>query len=178
MVRKCKYLTNAIYVDLNDCIKYIDEQNDKFRKAFVENTTYFHGLPISVAHENDNVDYGEYLNKEIYKKTAFAHIVSSQVGNDKRHRELDAQRLKTCHWVKGIIDYFNSPPAPCDSCQKFYSKCLTEKGENLTYIFCANVRYVVILQKITSKSQPFYIIKTAYYVDQEGVYRSFMRKLA
>lgn len=176
-MRKCKYLSNPIYVDPENILKYVDEQYVKFIEDFVNNTTYFEGLPIIVKHEKDNKNYGELLNNSKYTKTSFAHIITKQVNQNLPDRSLDIKRLRTCRWVKELIDYANNLNSSCNQCQFQKNKVLIERKQDITYIFCQNVRYVVILQKIRTKNKEYYIIKTAYYVDQDYGYRNLMKKL-
>lgn len=177
-MRKCKYLSNPIYIDPDNIKPYIDEQYDFFMDSFVNNKTYFAGLPIIVEHEKDFLNYGELLNNDKYKATCFAHIVSKQVNQNVSDRILDLQRLKTCKWVKELIDLANNQTSNCNNCQYQKLKLLIEKNNNITYIFCQNVRYVVVLQEIHSRQNNYYIIKTAFYVNEEYSYRNLMRKLS
>ena len=178
-MRKCKFLSSPIYVDENDLLPYIDMQNAKFLENFVKNTTYFNGLPIKVIHYNDQLNYGNLLNKGEYRNTSFAHIVSKQPNKNLKNRDIDVQRLRTCHWVKELIDIYNDIQLHrCNMCQGFYSKDLIENGRSVSYIFCSVVRYVIILEKHQDAyRQEFYIIKTAFYVNEESMYRGLMKKL-
>lgn len=177
-MRRCKFLNNAIFVDEQDKEKYVEEQFLKFKTAFIDNTTYIGDLPIKVTNDKDNNNYGTILNNPRYRLTNFVHIVSSQVDQNKKYpRELNIQRLKTCHWAKELIDYYNSNNR-CVGCKDFLTKIREEKEGEKLYIFCKAVRYVVVLLLVNENNMPHhYVINTAFYVDKEYSYRQLIRKL-
>lgn len=173
LMRKCKFLSKPTKpLDLNE---YLKNQYDRFIHDFVDNITYYQGMPIFVLQTDDKTDYGDLLNP--YKGTCFTHIVSKSINQNSKRRDLDIERLQRCLWVKELIDFANNIQSACQNCQYYQSAVLIEHKNNHTYIFCKSVRYVVILMKITSSSQSYYIIKTAYYVDKEDKYRYLMKKL-
>lgn len=179
-MRKCKFLSNPIILDETNLINNVEEQHAKFIESFIDNTTYFNGLPIKVVHYNDKNDYGQMLNQGEYRNSSFAHIVSRQPNKNFKARDIDLQRLRTCHWVKELIDISNDlRNNHCENCKGFFNKDLYENGKHVSYLFCSIVRYVIILERHKDiNGQEFYIIKTAYYVNEESVYRKLTQKLA
>ena len=182
-MRKCKFLSKPLVINEDNILEVIDIQNDKFINDFVTNKTYFKGLPIFVQHAIDNNDYGEILNNPKYKLTSFAHIVSRKVSQNQEKRDLNIHRLRSCHWVKELIEIYNEQDNNCNDCQFYYSMDVIENNRDVTYIYCTTVRYVVILQKHTNYNLPqnhekreFYFIKSAFYVDEESQHCSLMKK--
>lgn len=166
-MRKCKFLNNAIYVDPNNLQQYVDEQFEKFKRDFIDNTTYIGNIPIKVDMETNHQKYGDILTNEKYIHSHFVHIVSRKIDKNKKERTLDIQRLRTCHWVKELIDYYNQLESNCQTCQHLLTKnIVNNKNENLLCIFCDCVRYIIILKKISTQTQTYYIFKTAFYLDQ------------
>ncbi len=163
-MRKCKFLTNAIYVDPDNIKKYIDEQYEKFKKDFIDNTTYVDNLPIKATIKVNNQNYGEILTDEKYTHSCFAHIVSKKINKNSMKRKLDLQRLMTCHWLKELIEYYNTN-SNCQTCRHLLTKKIKKNKEDLLYIFCDCVRYLIILKKIKENDDVYYIVKTAYYID-------------
>ena len=182
-MRKCKFLSKAIYVNPADVLPYVEEQHKKFINDFVTHITYFRGKPIIVTHEKDYNDYGTILNDEKYKLTAFAHIVSRKINQNSKKRDLDIQLLQSCHWVKELIEKYNSNDPICNNCQYIKIADKKEGHSNVTYIYCRTVRYVIILQhafnyKLDKNDEfyEYYFIKSAFYVNEESMNISILKK--
>ena len=178
-MRSCKFLSKPINIDqTKDIEEYVKEQNAKFKNDFVDNITYINGLPIIVTHKVDNNDYGEILNKPEYKYTSFAHIASRKIVPNSKKRDLNEKRLRSCNWVKELIDIYNNMVENCMNCQYYYC---WEEGRQI-YIYCTNVRYVVILEKVKNFGdlsipyKQYYVINTAYYVDMQYEHQGLINK--
>lgn len=182
-MRKCKFLSKPLEINADNLQEMLDKQHDKFIEDFITNKTYFKGYPILVEHKFDNNDYGTILNDRKYKLTSFAHIVSRKTDKNKSNRELNLHRLRSCSWVKELIDIYNSQGSKCNDCQFYYSMDVVEHNCEVTYIYCTTVRYVVILQKYINfelpenhKDRIYFFIKSAFYVDEEPQHYSLLNK--
>lgn len=186
-MRKCKFLSSSLSIppadEKQNIEKYVEIQNNKFINDFVKNKTYFRGKPIIVTHDKDSNDYGSILNQPKYKLTAFAHIVSNKINKNSKKRELDIRRLKTCHWVKEIVEKYNQNDPQCINCRLVHIKDAIEHNCEVTYIYCENVRYVIILQKAynymlpkDSEEYEYYFIKSAFYVNEQNMHISILKK--
>ena len=172
-MRSCKFLSKPLNINPGNVDECLDKQFEKFKQDFIINTTYFKGKPIIVEKTKDDNDYGELLNEDKYRLTSFAHIVSRKVNKNSKKRELNIKRLQSCGWVKELIDIFNNMGSNCYNCQYFIARDIKEHGQDVTYIYCTTVRYVVILGHAYNNKLPktdekyeYHFIKTAFYVDE------------
>lgn len=106
------------------------------------------------------------------KEQTYFHITSKDYDCNS-NRNIDIERCKRIRWVKALIEHYDCNKPFCFDCNGIKTwSVLLKRNQTRIKIFFEEVRYIVILDKRSD----YYLIVTAYYIDQDHTMKKLLKE--
>lgn len=162
MIDFCEFLPEIIPCENPTyIIDYLDMIYLIFKKNYLDKPLYYSGLKVQM----------RYHPKECEREQVFYHLTHRDYHRSDV-REPDLDRTERILWIRYILTNWDCSINSCNDCvgYKIWDERIRSKTRR--YFFLEIERYVVIMEK----RDKYWLLITAYYIDQDYTFKDFMRR--